>query len=128
MAGASIATYAGAETLTNKTLQPRLVSIADATSITINADTTDVATQLNTQAAGTLTVNAPTGTLYDGQRLLLRVRSTNVQTYSWNAIFIGGTIVPLPTASSGAGKYDYIGFMYNSALSKWLVVAYATGY
>jgi len=128
LAGASIATYTGSETLSNKILPPRLVSIADATSITINADTTDVATQLNTQAAGTLTVNAPTGTLYDGQRLLLRVKSTNVQTYSWSAVFIGGTVVALPTASSGGSKYDYIGFMYNSALAKWLVVAYAAGY
>jgi hypothetical protein len=75
-----------------------------------------------------LTVNAPTGTLYDGQRLLLRVKSTNVQTYSWSAVFIGGTVVALPTASSGGSKYDYIGFMYNSALAKWLVVAYAAGY
>lgn len=124
----TIVTTTASQTLTNKNIQPRLVSIADATSITINADTTDVATQLNTQAVGTLTVNAPTGTLYDGQRLLLRVKSTNVQTYSWNAIFGGGAIVALPTTSNGSSKYDYIGFMYNSALAKWLVVAYATGY
>jgi hypothetical protein len=124
----TIVTTTATQTMSGKNIQPRLVSIADANSITINADTTDVATQLNTQAVGTLTVNAPTGTLYDGQRLLLRVRTTNVQTYSWNAIFGGGAIVALPTTSNGSSKYDYIGFMYNSALAKWLVVAYATGY
>lgn len=128
LAGAQIATYSGSETLTNKTIKPRLVSLADATSITINCDTTDVATQINTQSVGNLTVNAPTGTPYDGQRLLLRIKSTNIQTYVWNSIFAGGVIVPLPVNSTGSSKYDYIGFMYNAAMAKWLSVAYTNSY
>lgn len=116
------------QTLTNKSVQPRMVSLADATSITINGDTTDVATQINTQATGTLTVNAPSGTPYDGQKIVLRIKSTNVQTYAWNAIFAGGSIVPLPINTTGSNKYDYIGLMYNAALAKWLTVAYVTSY
>ena len=116
------------QTLSNKSIQSRMVSIADATSVTIAGDTTDVATQLNTQAVGTLTINAPTGTPFDGQKILFRIKSTNIQTYSWNAIFSGGSTIALPTASTGGGKYDYIGLMYNSALSKWLTVAYVSGY
>lgn len=106
---------------------PRVVVIADATSITMNADTTDMATQANTQAAGTLTVNAPTGTPSNGQKLMLRLRSTNVQTFSWNAIFQGG-LSPLPTSSSGSSKYDYYGFIYNSTATKWQMVGSATGF
>lgn len=124
----AIVTTSATQTLTNKTIQSRMVVIADASSITINADITDVATQVNTQAAGTLTINAPTGTPYDGQKLVLRIKSTNVQGYAWNAIFAGGTVVPLPISSSGSSKFDYIGLMYNSTLSKWLTVAYATNY
>jgi hypothetical protein len=128
LAGASIATYTGTETLTNKTIQSRVVVITDATSITINADTTDIATQANTQAVGTLTINAPTGTLFNGQKLILRLRSTNVQTFSFNAVFAGSTDIALPTASSGSSKYDYIGFIYNSTSATWQIIAKNFGF
>lgn len=128
LALASIATYTGTETLSNKNIQARVVVIADATSITINADTTDIATQANTQALGTLTINAPTGTPFNGQKLILRLRSTNVQTFSWNAIFAGSTDVSLPTASTGASKYDYLGFIYNSTAATWQLAAKNFGF
>lgn len=128
LAGASIVTYSGTETLSNKTIQSRIVAVADATSITINADTTDMATQANTQALGTLTINAPTGTLVNGQKLMLRLQSTNVQTFSWNAAFAGSTDLTLPTASSGSSKYDYVGFIYNSTATKWQIIAKNFGF
>jgi hypothetical protein len=116
------------QTLTNKTVVQRVVSIADATSITVDADTTDVATQANTQAAGTLTVNAPTGTPVNGQKFILRLSSTSVQTFSWNAIFAGSTDLALPTSSTGSGKYDYVGFIYNSTATKWQLLAKVFGF
>jgi hypothetical protein len=116
------------DTLTNKNIQSRVVSIADATSITINADTTDIATQTNTQAVGTLTINAPTGTPFNGQKIVLRLQSTNIQTFSWNGIFAGSTDLALPTASSGSSKYDYVGFIYNSTASKWQLLAKVFGF
>ena len=106
----------------------RVVAVADATSITINADTTDMATQANTQAAGTLTINAPTGTLSNGQKLLLRLTSTNVQTFSWNGVFAGSTDLALPSASSGSSKTDYLGFIYNSTATKWQLIAKNFGF
>tara|TARA_R110000868_G_scaffold967_1_gene7301 strand:+ start:3517 stop:4695 length:1179 start_codon:yes stop_codon:yes gene_type:complete len=116
------------QTLTNKRLSSRIVVITDATSVTINGDTTDQANQANTQAVGTLTINAPTGTPTDGQRLVFRLQSTNVQTFSWNAIFAGGITTALPTTSSGSSKYDYMGFFYNAAASKWQLVGTSFGY
>jgi hypothetical protein len=116
------------QTLTNKAVQARVVVIADATSITVNADTTDIATQANTQAAGTLTVNAPTGTIVNGQKFILRLNSTNVQTFSWNAVFQGSTDIGLPTASSGGGLYDYVGFIYNGTAAKWQMIAKVFGF
>jgi hypothetical protein len=106
----------------------RVVSYTDATSITINADTTDMATMANTQAAGTFTLNAPTGTVVNGQKLLFRMTSTNVQTFSWNGVFRGSTDLALPTASSGAGKEDYLGFIYDSTSSKWDLIAKNFGF
>jgi hypothetical protein len=106
----------------------RVVNYADSTSITINADTTELATHTNTQAAGTLTINAPTGTLSDGQKIMLRLQSTNVQTFSWNAVFVGSTDLTLPSVSSGSSKYDYTGFIYNSTATKWQLVAAVFGF
>ncbi len=112
----------------NAIVKSRIVSHADATSITIDADTTDLATMINTQAAGTFTINAPTGTLFDGQKLMFKIKSTNAQTFSWNAVFAGSVDAPLPTTSSGASKTDYLGFIYDSSASKWHVIAKNFGY
>ena len=106
----------------------RVVVIADGTSITINADTTDIATQANTQSAGTLTIAAPTGTPVNGQKLILRLLSSNIQTFSWNAVFAGSTDLTLPTASTGSSKYDYMGFIYNSTAVKWQLLAKNFGF
>ena len=108
--------------------KPRLIVVADATSVTINADITDIAEQVNTQAVGTLTINAPTGTLADGQKLIFRLQSTNVQTFSWNAAFVGSTDLALPTVSTGSSKYDYVGFIYNSTAVKWQLLAKNFGF
>ena len=116
------------DTLTNKNLLSRVVVIADATSITVNADTTDIATQANTQAVGTLTINAPIGTAVNGQKFILRLTSTNVQTFSFNAVFGGSTDLTLPTISSGGGLTDYLGFIYNSTSAKWQMIAKVFGF
>lgn len=118
-----VATLQGTQTLSNKRIAPRVVTIADATSITMNGDTTDLAIQTNTQAAGTLTINAPTGTPTDGQKIILRMQCTNIQTLSFNAVFTGSADLGLPPNTTGSGKYDYLGFIYNSAASKWQMIA-----
>lgn len=131
VSGTSIKTINGSSILGSgniSTNAPRVVSIANGTSITLNCDTTDLAKQENTQAAGTLTINAPTGTPVDGQRIMLRLTSTNAQTFSWNAIFGGSTDMALPTASSGGGKEDYLGFIYDSVATKWHLIAKSFGY
>jgi hypothetical protein len=124
----SVGVLSDAGILTGLGVQSRVSVIANATSITVNADTTDIATQANTQVAGTLTINAPTGTIVNGQKFILRLTSTNIQTFSWNAVFVGSTDIALPITSSGAGLTDYIGFIYNSASSKWQMIAKVFGF
>jgi hypothetical protein len=124
----NITPAAGTFTTISGAVVSRVVVIANATSITVNADTTDIATQANTQAVGTLTVNAPTGTITNGQKFILRLTSTNVQTFSWNAVFAGSTDIALPTVSSGGGLTDYVGFIYNSTAAKWQMIAKVFGF
>ena len=112
----------------NGVIPTRVSVITDGTSISINADAADFFTQANTQAVGTLTINAPTGTPVNAQRLIIRIRSTNVQTLSWNAIFDDSDELFLPSATSGATKYDYFGFFYNSTASKWQLVSKLMGF
>jgi hypothetical protein len=109
-------------------LTPRVVSTASAASITFNANTTDLAVMPNTEAAGTFTINAPSGTAISGQKLLFRLQSTNVQTFSWNAVFTGSSDLSLPAASTGSSKYDYMGFIYNSTSSTWQLIGKVFGF
>ncbi len=108
-------------------LLPRVVVVTDATSITLDAGTTDTATQTNTQAAGTLTFNAPTGTPYNGQKIMTRVTTTNAQTLSFNAVFAASGALPFPTSYS-AGSTNYMGFIYNSTAVKWQLIASVQGF
>tara|TARA_R110000868_G_scaffold25102_3_gene98002 strand:- start:754 stop:1377 length:624 start_codon:yes stop_codon:yes gene_type:complete len=115
-------------TLPSQNATVRVVVIADGTSITVNSDSTDLATQVNTQVAGTLTINAPTGTPSNGQKVLIRLQATNAQTFSWNAIFTGSTDLSLPLTSSSGSKYDYLGFVYNTPAAKWQMLAKNFGF
>lgn len=75
---------------------------------------------INTQATGTLTVNAPIGNApINGQKLTIRIKSTNVQTFAWNGIYRGSIALPLPTTSSGSSLTDYLEFVYNSDDTKY---------
>jgi hypothetical protein len=124
----STTTSVSSLTLNNSIINTRATLITNATSVTINADTTDFAYQINTQAVGTLTINAPTGTPVNGQKFIFRLQSTNIQTFSFNAIFTGSTDQSLPASSSGSSKYDYMGFVYNSTSSKWNMIAKNFGF
>lgn len=120
-------TVSGALTVSGL-ITPRVTALADSSSVTFNSNTTDIATQANTQAAGALTINAPSGAPVNGQKLIFRLRSTNIQTFSWNAAFQGSTDLGLPTGSSGSNLYDYMGFIYNSTASKWQLIAKVFGF
>lgn len=100
-------------------VQKRTVSVADATSISPNSDTTDILTQANTQVLGTLTINSPTGSPVASQALVLRIKSTNVQTFAWNAIYRNASGGALPTATTGSGNTNYYSYIYNATDTKW---------
>lgn len=127
--GTNSADYTAATvTFTNKRITRRVVSMADATSFTPTGDTADVNTQANTQALGNLTANAPSGTPTDGQEIELRISSTNVQTFIWNAIYDGGATTALPVTSTGGGTTDRFYFEYDIVTAKWCVVNAQYGY
>ena len=110
------------QTLTNKRINLRVSSTASTASLTVDSDATDQSV-ITALAAG-LTVNAPTGTPVNGQKLTLRFKDNGTaQTIGWNAAFRAiGVTLPTTTVIS---KVVYIGCIYNSDESTWDVVSVA---
>lgn len=123
LAGATIVTYTGAETLTNKRIDPRVFSSSAPTSWTPNIALYDI--YAATALSAGLTINAPIGTPVDGNKLTFRILDDGTsRTLSWNAIYTAiGTTLPLSTL---AGKITYVGCIYNAANVSWDVIAVST--
>lgn len=113
------------QTLTNKRVTPRVVSVASGATITPTSDTAD---QYNVTALATNpTFAAPNGTPTDGQKLSLRIKDNGTaRTLTWTTTSGGyrviGTTLPVTTAIS---KTVYIGCVWNAADTFWDVVAVA---
>jgi hypothetical protein len=123
LAGASIATYSGTETLTNKRIDPRVTSAASASSLTPDISVSDV--YAYTALAAGLTINAPTGTPLDGDKLIFRLLDNGTsRSLTWNGTYtvIG---VTLPTATT-ISKTTYVGCIYNANNTRWDVIAVTT--
>jgi hypothetical protein len=105
----------------------RVVALTDGATITSNADTTDIGT---VTLGGNRTISNPSGSPVHGQQIQYHLRqdATGGRTVTWSSAFRFGTDITLPTLTTTGSKTDYIGFMYNSADSKWDCVAYSRGY
>lgn len=98
-----------------------------ATTLTSIAPNIDQYEQININAqAGALTIAAPTGTPYERQKFIIRIRDNGTaRTLTWNSTYtpIG---VTLPTQTRGnVNKVLYVGCIYNANLSRWDVIAVA---
>lgn len=93
---------------------------ATATTITPNIDTYD-AYDL-TALATALTVANPTGTPYNMQRLIVRVRDNGTaRALSFGTAYAsGGVALPTTTAAS---KSLMLGFFYDAGVAEWLLIA-----
>ena len=99
---------------------PRVSSTASGSSLTPDASSYDM--YAYTALAANLTINAPTGSPVDGQRMLFRIKDNGTsRTLTWNAIFRNiGVTVPTATVVS---KTLYVGVIYNAADTKWDITA-----
>lgn len=115
------------QTLTNKRINPRVVAAsATSGSLTPNGDTTDLYNALG--LTGAITLNAPSGTPVDGQKLIIRLEDNGTGrgitwTTSSGAFRAVGVTLPTTTVAS---KVTYIGCVYNSTDIFWDIIAVAT--
>ena len=119
----TVATLSGTQTLTNKRIDPRVSSSASASSVTPDISAYDV--YAYTALAANLTINAPTGTPVDGDKLMFRILDNGTtRTLTWNGTYtvIG---VTLPTSTT-INKTSYVGCIYNANNTRWDVIAVTT--
>jgi hypothetical protein len=111
------------QTLTNKRIDPRVTSATSASSLTPDISASDV--YAYTALAAGLTINAPTGTPLNGDKLMFRLLDNGTaRALTWNATYtvIG---VTLPTTTT-ANKTTYVGAIYNANNTRWDVIAVTT--
>ena len=111
------------DTLTNKRVTKRVTSVASSATPTPDVSTTD---QYNlTALAAAAAFGIPTGTPTDGQKLIIRIKdNATARALTWDAIYRAvGADLPSTTVIS---KTTYVGCIYNTADTKWDVVASVT--
>ena len=116
----TIPTISSTSTLTNKRITQRVVTATDDATAVIDVDACD---QYQLTAIANNTEFSVTGTPTNGQKLIIRyvdAGTTKNLTYAADTFRVIG--VTLPTATV-ANKTGYIGCVYNSAASRWDVLA-----
>jgi len=120
------ASLTGAETLTNKRINPRIYSTSSASSLTPEIDTYDIFEF--TALAENLTINNySSSTPVNGEMMMFIIKDNGTsRTISWGNKYASGDVT-LPTATT-AGKWLYIGLKYNSTADKWHCLAVGNNY
>ena len=112
------------QTFTNKRITKRITTLTTSATPTINTDNcdmvtitalSDVITSMTTNLSGTPTI---------GQSLIIRFLDAGVaKGITWGSSFASrGATLPTTTV---AGKYLYVGFLWNAVASTWDCVAVA---
>lgn len=111
------------QTLTNKRITRRVVTVTQSATPTTNTDNTDVAyiTGL-AQAITSMTTNL-SGTPVNGDSLIISITDDGTgRAITWGASFESSGNITLPTTTVASTRLD-VGFLWNTATSKWRCVA-----
>jgi hypothetical protein len=123
--GVTVPTISSTSTLTNKRINPRIVSAASYTTDTgTSLDVSTCDEFVITAQAGALKFNNPSGTPTEGCKLIVRIKDDGTaRALTYDTQFRAmGTALPSTTVLS---KTLYMGFIFNSTDTKWDLVAAA---
>ena len=117
-------TLSNTATLTNKRIEPRIVTAASYTTDTGTSLSVATADQFQVTAqAGALKLNNPGGTPVAGQKLIVRIKDNGTaQALTYDTQFRASTDLALPTTTV-LGKTIYMGFIFNATDTKWDLLA-----
>jgi hypothetical protein len=124
-AGTDYTTPTDTETMTNKRVTKRTLALsAGSGTPSINTDSYDVVHITAQNAAITSFTTNLTGTPVDGDTLRISITdSGSAEALTWGSSFEASTVA-LPTTTVASARLD-VGFFWNTATSKWRVVAVA---
>jgi len=115
----TIAGTSDTQTFTNKRTQPRVSSAASGD---ISPDISAADFYVRTALAAALTINNPTGSPAEGEKLILRLKdNATARAISWGAQYRAIEFA-LPTTTV-LSKTLYMGFIFNITDTKWDLVA-----
>jgi len=116
----------GEESGTNQGYTLNTVALTDAANIATDAS---LGNTFTVTLGGNRNLSAPTNPT-NNQKIVYKITQdgTGNRTLTFDAVFRFGLDVLSPTLSTGAGKTDYIGFIYNSAATKWDCLAVSKGF
>lgn len=111
------------QTLTNKRLTPRVVSVSSSATPTINTDNGD---HFNLTALATAVTSFTTnlsGTPTDGQKIMIRIKDNGTaRAITWGASFLSSGSAKLLTTTS-VNMTHHNGFIWDAAKSAWVCIA-----
>lgn len=116
-------TLSFSDAISNQRINPRVSTTTSTASITPDISSFDQ--YCVTAQAANLTINAPTGTPVDGNKLIFRILDNGTsRTLTWNSTYTA-IQTPLPTGTT-VNKTTYVGCIYNANNTRWDVIAVAT--
>lgn len=124
--GVEVATISATQTLTNKRVTPRVVSVTSAATPAINTDNGDHFNLTALATAVTSMTTNLTGTPTDGQRIMIRIKDNGTaRAITWGASFLSSGSATLLTTTS-VNMTHHIGFIWDAAKSAWICLAVDT--
>ena len=109
------------QTLTNKWLQPRIVTPSVSSTYTIDVTVTDQYNIINQNS--NISSITTTGSPVDGQKIMVRIKSDGTaRTVAWGSIFISSGVSALLNTTV-ASKTHHIAFVYDSTAAKFVCLA-----
>jgi len=120
--GVVVPTISSTNTFTNKRITPRITAITSNATWSPSADNDDVY-EITAQAVDATTISNPSGTPVDGQQLIIRVKGTAARALTWSGSQWRASSDPALPTTTTTTKTLYLGFMYNSADTKWDLLA-----
>lgn len=113
-----------AQTLTNKRINPRIVTAASYTTDTGTALDVSTCDEFDVTAqAGALKLKNPGGTPVNGQKLIVRIKDDGTaRALTYDTQFRASSDLDLPSTTV-VNKTLYMGFIFNSTDTKWDLLA-----
>jgi hypothetical protein len=111
---------------------PAVVTLTDASTVTVNAASGNDFRLLMTSGVGSTRELGTPSNPVDGQLIKVQVTqdSSGSQLLTYSSAYLFSTGLPSPTLSTTANYTDILGFVYNASISggKWLLVAFLNGF